>query len=380
MYTNRIFNLRQLNKDQESGGGEPFMSIEDLDIAEDEAAKGQSKIPNLEEEAAKQDKEEKKPEEGDPKPEDKPEDKKPEEKKPATDPEPVTDPEDKEPETEGTFWDDVDALRGEALDVDFGDVDPASPEGALVYEKAVRADELQKFEDNLAAAHPRAYALIEHLLDGGKEEDFFKLAGEPTELPTEAELENSIELQKTIVTRNLKSMGNSDKQIERIIKGSIEDDDLEEMAKDALKQELKRGDDALKAAQAQTESERTHKAEKLNEMKGYIDDVVATGKIDNIVIPEKDRKEFAKAFASSVRIENGKYVTVTEISNDNIAKLLKEKFFGFKNGDLANLIEKAAATANTKRLQRTITTTQKKPLGQGQRNESSLTTLSEMDD
>lgn len=378
MYIDRLLRQRQLSPDGDGGGGQPFVSLEDLDEVTDAEAQ---KIVDLEKaEAEKKAADDKAASEAEAQ---RLIDEATEAAKKGTE---LETSEDKEPKDDDvtdedeSFWADVDKLRGEAIEVEFGDVDPVSPEGVLIYEKAVRADEIEKFENYIKETNPRAYAYMDHILKGGTEEEFFKVAGDALTLPTEAELENSVDLQKDILTRSLKARGNSDKQIERIIAGSIADDDLEEQAKEALKEEAKRQTDGVEALRLQTEQEQTLKAAKIKEMSDYIGEVVKTGKIDNIMIPEKDRAEFAKAFSGSVRIENGKFVTVTEISNDNIAQLMKEKFFSFKNGDLSGLIEKAAATANTKRLQRTITTTQPKPLGRGARQESGLTTMADLDD
>lgn len=285
-----------------------------------------------------------------------------------------------EGEEDGIFWDDVDKLRGEALEVDFGDVDPATPEGALIYEKAARADEIAKFEQHLADTNPRAYAFMAHILGGGKEEDFFKLAGNPGTLPTEAELETSVDIQKEILTQNLKAKGLNDKIITATIKAAVTDDDLEDMAKDALKEELKRKEDGIKAVQDNAEAETKLRTEKIQEMNDYISDIINTGKIDNIIIPEKDREPFVKEFASSIRIENGQFVSVTPVTQETINQVLKEKFFSHKKGNIADLIEKAAGTANTKRLVKTLPASQKKPLGTGQKSEETLVTMGDMED
>lgn len=302
-------------------------------------------------------------------------------KKPEANAPPTDEPEEGSDEgDEGTFWDDVDKLRGEAIEVDFGDVEPDSPEGALIYERAVRMDELNKFEDHLKTNHPRAYAYMSHILDGGKEEDFFKIAGEPGTLPTEEELEADIEKQKEIVTRNQKAKGNNDKAIERIIKGAIADDDLEELSKEALKEEAKRQSDALKEVEAQADRDTKERAEQIQVLAKFVNGVAAGGKLDNIIIPEKDRKPFAKALTDNIRYENGKFLLVTEVNNENAIKVFKEKFFSYKNGDLTDLIEKAARTENTKRLQRSIPQNKKPLANNGQRNDVAFTPLSEMED
>lgn len=376
MYTNRIFRMPHFSPES---GGDGFIALEDIDAEEEnpEAAQKQADLDKAATDQATKEKEEADQKILDTKAAEDAKTK--EEQESAASAEAGEDEQDENAE-DGSFWEDVDKLRGEALEVDFGDVDPNTPEGALVYEKAVRADELAKFEESLATSNPRAYAFLTHILDGGKEEDFFKLAGDPGTLPTEAELENSVDIQKDIVTQDLKAKGVSDKVIAMTIKSATTDDELEEMAKDALKAATQRRDDGVKAVEANAKQEATQRTEKIKEMNDYISGIVNTGKIDNIIIPEKDRAAFAKEFASSIRIENGQFVSVTPITNDTATQVFKEKFFSYKKGNIADLIEKAAATANTKRLVRTIPNGQKKPLGNGQRREDSITTLSDMED
>lgn len=381
MYTSRIFRMPHFSP---AGDGDGFIALEDIDAEEenDVIAAAEKKAADLERATAEQATKEKE-----------------EAAQKALDDKAAEDAKTKENEDtalaavskegddanppvdeDGSFWEDVDTLRGEALEVDFGDVDPNTPEGALIYEKAVRMDEIAKFEQHLAESNPRAYAFLTHILDGGKEEDFFKLAGDPGTLPTETELENSVDIQKEIVTQDLKAKGVSDKVIAMTIKSAITDDELEEMSKDALKSAAQRRDDGIKAVEASAKQEATQRDGKIKEMNDYISGIVNTGKIDNIIIPEKDRATFAKEFASSIRIENGQFVSITPITQETVTQVFKEKFFSFKKGNITDLIERAAATANTKRLVRTIPNGQKKPLSTGQKQDSAITTLSDMED
>ena len=283
-------------------------------------------------------------------------------------------------EDEGSFWDDVDKLRGEAIEVDFGDIDPDTPEGALLYEKAVRLDELNKFEQYLETNHPRAYAYLSHVMDGGKEEDFFETAGKPVTLPTEAELENDTKAQEAIVTQNLRAKGNSDKVISTVIKTAIVDDELEEMAKAALKEESDKEANALKAVHDRTEKDTKERQAQIDSMTKFVSELTATGKLDNITIPEKDRVPFAKAINGAIRYENGKFLAVTELTQENILEVFKEKFFGFKKGNLTDLIEQSARAENTKRLKRSIPDGQKKPPLNGQEHKNNFVSLEDMED
>lgn len=384
MYTNRIFRMPNYSP---GGDGDGFIALEDINAEEEDdvIAAAEKKAADLEKAAADQAKADADKAEAEKKALD---DKATEDARKKEEEEAAitaaagegTPPNDDPDNEDGTFWEDVDKLRGEALEVDFGDIDPNTPEGALIYEKAIRADEITKFEQNLLETNPRAHAFLAHILDGGKEEDFFKLAGEPGTLPTEAELQNSVDLQKDILTQDYKAKGLSDKAITATIKALITDDELEEAAIEALKNQNKAREDGIKAVNRQAEVETKLRTEKIQEMNEYVSSIVNTGKIDNIIIPEKDRAAFAKEFASSIRIENGQFVSITPITEDTVTQVFKEKFFSFKKGNITDLIEKAAATANTKRLVRTIPNGNKKPLANGQKQESGITTLSDMED
>ena len=369
---------RQLSPDGDGGGGSStFVPLGDIDAEEEKTTEtDETKKADLDKAAADQAAADAKKAEDDAAAAKEAENKKPKEKEPET---PNGEEGSGDSSDDASFWDEVDTLRGETLDVDFGDVDPETPEGALIYEKAVRLDEMAKFEGWLGDAYPRALAYLTHITNGGKEEDFFKTAGEPTTLPTEAELEADVEKQKDIVVKNLKAKGNTEKQIERIIKGSIIDDDLEEMAKAALQEESNRQAAAIKAVQDKSAADNAVRDKQIKELTGYVNQVISTGRLDNIIIPEKDRIPFAQAVNSSIRFENGKFYAVTEVNPENATEVFKEKFFSYKKGNLTDLIDKAARTANTSRLKKTITEN-KKPLGGGTRNEERFTSLAEMED
>lgn len=269
---------------------------------------------------------------------------------------------DKTPESddddEDSFWDEVDALRGETIEVDYGDVDPLSPEGALLREQTIEARAVDQFEANLEKMYPRAYAYLLHTSAGGKDEDFFQTVGN-TELPTAEQLETDIELQKQIITQSMKAKGNNERMIAAVIKDLVASDDLEEVAKEALESEQKAVQGKLDAIKATAAAETEKKNNSVKEMTNYVGQVVATGKIDNITIPEADRKPFADNFNKNVRYENGKFYHVTELKDENIADVFKRQFYEFKGGKIDDLIEQKARTLNAKRIGKTLHTDKK---------------------
>lgn len=257
-------------------------------------------------------------------------------------------------EDEEDFWDEVDKLRGETLDVDYGDVDPVSPEGAIIRENALIDSEINKYDAYLEETQPRAYAYLKHKMEGGTDEEFFKLSAGTEDLPTPEQLENDIELQKQMVTRNMKAKGNSDKVITSVIKGLITDDELEETAKEALTEEQTASKEKIEYIKAEADRKTAEKQSAIGKMVKYVNDVVNTGVIDNITIPEKDRRGFVEHFNKNVRYENGKFLLVTELSDDNVIQNFKKEFFNFKGGKIEELITKQARTENAKRLVKTI--------------------------
>lgn len=383
MYFKRLINLDPGNKG--SGGAESFTTLEELEgdpitgAGNDDTPEDPPVGETEEEKKIREDKEAAKVEE------DKVETQrladeaksKPAKKDPPAD-KPEDAPKEDEPDEAEVFWDQVDKLKGgEPLEIDFGDVDPLTPEGIVIRDRAIEADAIDRFENALAERYPRSYALLEHEAAGGKFEDFFEKIGKSTELPTEAQLENDIAAQEAIVTQNLKRLGNTDKQVQAIIKAAKLDDELEEQAKEALTAEKKFEEDNLKAIREESDKANKQKATASNQMIAFVNAEVSTGEIDGITIPEKDRIPFAQAFLNSVRYADGKFIMTTELNNDNFKEVFKEKFFSYKKGNLGDLVVKAAKTENAVRLRATIKKNEK-PKGESG-NGQTFTSMSDVD-
>ena len=80
------------------------------------------------------------------------------------------------------FFADVDELRGDTIEVEYGEVDPMSPEGVVLRERAVEDQAIENFENYLEAKYPKAYGYLMHTMAGKPEEDFFKGASDLQEL------------------------------------------------------------------------------------------------------------------------------------------------------------------------------------------------------
>jgi len=274
------------------------------------------------------------------------------------------------------FFAEVDSLRGDSLEVEYGEVDPLSPQGIVLRDEIVKETAIAEFEGYLESKYPKAYGYLLHTMSGQPEDEYFGKVNLEV-LPTEAELEGSVEIQKATVMKDLLTKGVSEKAADRIIKGAIEDDELEEMSKDALTEISKNQAaeiDRVKNLNDQAVQVRT---DAIKQMSDYVKEVVTTGKIGNITIPEKDRAAFTKTFNDRVRYDNGKFSLVTEITNDNVQALFGKEYYDFKKGDLAGLVSIEAKTENARRLKRSLPK-QSVPKG-GAEDKSRLVPMSEME-
>ena len=63
---------------------------------------------------------------------------------------------------------------GVELEVDYGDLDPLSPEGVAKRETALAETAIESQMDYLEKNYPRAYKVLQHEANGGSVEDLFK--------------------------------------------------------------------------------------------------------------------------------------------------------------------------------------------------------------
>lgn len=365
------FNRRQLAPEVEGGGVNLPPALSELDEELDDV------VPPVQPPSKDPDPEEKDPEKDtkDPDPDPEPV-KTPEEvKAPEGNPEDATDPEEED------FWGDVDKLRGgDPLEIDFGDVDPLSPEGALIRENAVVDKAIENWEAELQEKFPEAYAFLDHMISGGTKEEFFETAKTLVTLPSEEQLENDTKIQEDILQRNMSRKGLSEKVISSTIKALKTDDALEEASKEALKEESQWEKEQLKAVADKAEQANRQRADSIQQINKYVDSVVATGEVGNLILPEADRKGFAQHLKSTIRLDGNKWVAVTELTNENVQEFFKKEFFGYKKGNLKSLVEREARTQNTNRLRSTIKDRTARTKGSGEEGNTGFIALGEIDD
>lgn len=122
------------------------------------------------------------------------------------------------------FWSDVSKLTGEEIEVDFGGVDPISPEGALVYAKAYRDVGIETFEAGLAEKYPIEYQALVMRMEGKDPSVLYKEGS--FDYTTLVIKEDDEDTQKSILKQDMKQQGLSDKRIDIMIKSIYDSGDL----------------------------------------------------------------------------------------------------------------------------------------------------------
>lgn len=267
--------------------------------------------------------------------------------------EPKEEEEEADEVTPDKFFEEVEKITGREVEVDYKDVDPLSPQGVAIREQAIRKDALDAFVDEIEAKYPDAFKALQHSFAGGNVSDLFSRTTARDYSKVELKDEDT-GLAKEILKEFYRSKGiKSETKIEKLIE--IEEDSeagLVGSAKDAL-QELKAEqeeerntilDAQKKAAEDQSKKDRL--------MLTAIDEVLETRKLGDFRIADRaEASEFRKFIMSSVqRASDGKYVLNTPLDTANLEKVLQYHYFQYKKGDLSKVIQKAAATENTKKL------------------------------
>lgn len=267
------------------------------------------------------------------------------------------------PEEEGSFWEDVEAITGNKIDLDYGETDPETPEGAALRESALIAKAQEEQLKYLETTYPEAFKILQYYADGGSIQDLVS----PNEVDysvVEIKEENTDQQKKFLLDYYTNVIGVSEAKANKMIEFDEESDEgLYKTAKEAL--------DGLK------EEQETKKAEKLEEQRqiaeaererdrqfiGIIREITDAGEIGDFKVPTTEREEFNKAVMQRLQRDgNGGYVYNVPITDKTIQQVLQEAYFGFKKGDLKSLITKQAKTENVKRLKRKAVEDQKKIL------------------
>jgi hypothetical protein len=268
----------------------------------------------------------------------------------------------------------VDEIRGTTYEIDYGDVDPNTPEGIALREDFIEKQAIESFENELQTKLPRAYQFFMHMKSGGKEEDFFKPENQDFK-SIKLTAENKGQQEKVIRTA-MQLRGNSPVIIDTLITSLKDTGKLHEVATQEL--------EALQQQQVRAESERASKATELRQKQEQDMTVLAEGVktlvkkgFDGIVVPEKEHKAFFEYFGQQIEYHNGQIFRINVLNPKELAKTMKAMYFEFKGGDLKGLVEREAKSKHALRIKSQVKT-QVTPKAQGATGGKQYVPLSEI--
>lgn len=259
---------------------------------------------------------------------------------------------DQDDQDDGSFWGDVEKLTGRQVEVEYGDVDPETPEGAALREEQLVQNAITDHLNYLGKLHPKEMRALEHAHNGGAMEDLFT-PGEPDyskmEIPEEDE-----DYQKQFMQNFYEKKGFTRQRAARMVEGDAESEEgIHKIATDALK-EL--ATDQVKKRETVMNNQKQIAAQNRREdlqMIGVVEKVVEAGKLGNFTLPTKERQSyFNYALNHMQRNPEGGYMFVLPVIPEKMEQQLQEMYFSFKEGNLKGIIQREAETQNSRKLRR----------------------------
>ena len=288
------------------------------------------------------------------------EDEEEEEEEPSSSEESEEEESEEETQSSDDFYKEVADLHGIELEVDYGDVDPLTPQGVALREQALAEAAINSQMEFLAKQYPKEFKYLEHAANGGSVDDLIKPGYQDY---SKIELkEDDEEQHKKLLKDFYADKGIADNKIARLIEA---DEDAEggtyKAAQDVLKERIK--------TQTERESKQLKEQERLAEeqrkrddnLRGNVNKIVTSGEVGNFKIPKADQDKFYEYVLQHVqRGNNGSYSFVVPIGDETIGTIMQQAYFTYKGGDISKLVEKKATQVSTQRLKAKVKPTRKK--------------------
>ncbi len=249
------------------------------------------------------------------------------------------------------FWQEVDNITGFPVDVDYGDLDPISPQGVALREKALMEKSVADFIDRVAEQHPSAYKALEYALAGGNIEELFRGDKDYSRIVLKEDDEDHAKL---ILAEFYEKKGitNPDR-IRRMISADAESEEGVVTAAQSALDEMKQAQEQEKQEEVRAQQARAdrQKAQDQQFLRS-VDTLISSMKLDSFRISSrKDADEFSTFVRQHVQRDGkGGYLFVTPVEPTTLEKQLQAEFFKFKKGNLDSLIQIKATTQHAQRL------------------------------
>lgn len=258
-----------------------------------------------------------------------------------------------EEENEGSFWGDVDKITGNTYEVDYGDTEPDSPEGAAIREEVVSKKAIEDNLSYLEEKFPEGFKALMHVSNGGQLKDLFD--AETVDYKNLNIEDTNVEGQKSFMKEFYMEKGFSEAKAIR----NVEDDEdseegLLESFKVALKEKQDRQETATKTAYDKQEASKVAQDAQDKKFGETVSSIINSGKIGNFQVAKKDAESFYNHVLSHVQRAGDGYSIATPLTSENLNEQMQQLFFGFKKGDLSKFVKTAASSQNARKLRRSM--------------------------
>jgi outer membrane biosynthesis protein TonB len=262
-----------------------------------------------------------------------------------------------EVETAKEFFEEVARITGNDIEVEYGDVDPLTPQGVALRENAIKASAVDGVLEEIETKYPKVFKALQVASAGGDVAELFKVAaGKDYSKVTIGDEDEAAA--KQILTEYYKTKGiSSEKKLATLI---AEDEDSEQglvaEAKKALKelQDNQAAEENKILAAQKAKNAEDEKKDKI--LLTAIDEVIQGGKLGNWKFASKqDAAEFKKFLDGKIRkTRDGGYEFGISIEPANLEKTLQYMFFAKNKGDLTKFVQIKAGTQNANKLKLSI--------------------------
>jgi len=259
----------------------------------------------------------------------------------------------KEKEGEGSFWEDVEAITGTTYEVDYGDVEPDSPEGAAIREEVVANKAVESNLAYLEEKFPDGFKALMHVSNGGQLKDLFN--ADTVDYKNLVIEDTNVDGQKGFMKNFYMEKGFSEAKAIR----NVEDDEdseegLLENFKAALKEKQDKQETASKTVFEEQEKAKVAQDTQDKQFGETLSGIINKGQIGNFKIDKKDAEGFYNHVFSNIQRHGKGYALNLPITRDNFQSQLEQMFFGFKKGDLSKFVAAKAKTDNVRKLKRSL--------------------------
>ena len=251
------------------------------------------------------------------------------------------------------FFEEVEKITGQPVEVDYGDSDPASPNGVALREKAIREQALDNFLTEIEEKYPVAFKALNHAYAGGNVADLFKQT--TTRDYTKVTLaEGDEDTAKEILREYYRSRGvKNEAKINKMIEA--DEDSTGGIIAEATTalQELSAEQVAKREEIIEEQKQRAVQEKQRDDaFVGVLDKAIGNRQLGTFRIPDKaEADQFLNYVLGNIRKkQDGTYELAALVDSTNFEKQLQYQYFQFKNGDLSKIIRQKASTLTAQKL------------------------------